>query len=75
MSRINLSSLTGSETQNHSPELSSTPTAIKQILDLFNSLPEQDRAKFINQILSFNSSQTSSDPVQKKLTHFLQGFC
>lgn len=69
MSRINLSSLTGSETQSHSPELSSTPTAIKQILDLFNSLPEQDRAKFINQILSFNSSQTSTSSTK----HLLKG--
>ena len=58
------SSLPVAELSNQVPSQSSNTTSnqpsIKQILDLFNSLPEQDRAKFINQILSFNSSQTSS---------------
>lgn len=70
MSRINLSSLTGSETQNPSSELSSTPS-VKQILALFRALPEASKAEFIRQILS-NSTQSSSIQTNNKPTETLE---
>ena len=75
MSRINLSSLTGSETQSHSPELSSNQSSstpsVKQILALFCALPDSSKAEFIRQILS-NSTQSSSIQTNNKPTETLE---
>ena len=75
MSRINLSSLTGSETQSHSPELSSNQSSstpsVKQILALFRALPDSSKAEFIRQILS-NSTQSSSIQTNNKPTETLE---
>ena len=62
MSRINLSSLIGSESQSQTLSQPSNYPSVKQILALFRALPDSSKAEFIRQILSnSNSTQSSSN--------------